>query len=258
MNVSSILLSLWLSPAVSVIVTDVGGQPLPGVSIAIAGDRVGTTGMWGELGPIKAPNGVHELVATLDGFTPVETSVTVPRQSPIPLVLRMELASATEAIEVRSGYSASELESGRVEWALDPEERVGIPVRRLAGHALASGRWETPRRESEGASLILAEGASSPGELGVEFTTSSGCLRGWSLRRRARFEDGQLTLNYPVREVDGPAYQTLDLKYLSGSGVLVPFPWIRDFEACAPFGCPDFRHYFRLRLDGLLASRSAR
>lgn len=258
MNISSILLSLWLAPAISGFVLDVDGAPLPGVTIAIDGERTASTGARGEFGPIEVPDGDHELVATLDGFTPVATSVRIPRTPSTPVVLRMDYASVSEVIEVRTGYSASELETGRVEWALDPEERVGIPARRLAGHALASGRWETPRREPEGASLQLSEKGPTPGELDLVFATSAGCLRGWSLRRRARFEAGQLVLNYPVREVDGPAYQTLDLKYLSGSGVLVPYPWIRDFEACAPFGCPDFNHYFRLRLDGLLASRPAR
>jgi hypothetical protein len=258
MNVSSILLSLWLAPAISGYVIDVDGSPLPGVTIAIDGERTATTGARGEFGPIEVADGDHELVATLDGFTPVATSLKTPRTPATPLVLRMEIAPVTEVIEVRSGYSASELETGRVEWMLDPEERVGIPVRRLIGRALPIGRWETPRREPEGALLIVAERPSTPGELDVELASSAGCLRGWSLRRRARFEAGQLVLNYPVREVDGPVYQTLDLKYLSGSGVLVPYPWIRDFEACAPFGCPDFNHYFRLRLDGLLAPRPAR
>jgi hypothetical protein len=258
MNVSSILLSLWLAPAISGFAINVDGSPLPGVSIAIDGERITTTGMWGEFGPIEVPDGDHELVATLDGFTPVATSVRIPRTPTARVLLQMEVASITEVIAVRSGYSAEELETERLEWALEPEEKVGHPARRLTGQALASGRWETPRREPEGASLIIAERSSTPGELDLEFATSAGCLRGWSLRRRARFEAGQLVLNYPVREVDGPVYQTLDLKYISGSAVLVPYPWIRDFEACAPFGCPDFNHYFRLRLDGLLASRPAR
>ncbi|GMU64955.1 MAG: hypothetical protein AMXMBFR36_12290 [Acidobacteriota bacterium] len=258
MNVSSILLSLWIAPAISGFVIDVDGNPLPGVTISIDGARTVTTGMWGEFGPVEAPEGDHDLVATLDGFTSVTTSVRIPRTPSIRVALRMEVASITEVLEVRSGDSASELETGLVEWALDPAERVGIPVRRLAGHPLASGRWETPRREPQGSSLILPEDASNSDEFDVVFATSAGCLRGGSLRRRARFEDGRVVLNYPVKEVEGLAYQTLDLRYLSGSGVLVPYPWIRDFEACAPFGCPDFNHYFRLRLDGFLASRSAR
>lgn len=258
MNVSSILLSLWLAPAISGFVIDVDGSPLPGVTIAIDGERAASTGARGEFGPIEVPDGDHELVATLAGFTPVATSLETPRTPAAPLVLRMELATVTEVLEVRTGNSASELETGRVEWMLDPEERVGIPARRLTGRALATGRWETPRREPEGALLIVTERSSTPGELDLEFATSAGCLRGGSLRRRGRFEAGQLVLDFPVREVDGPVYQTLDLKYLSGSAVLVPYPWIRDFEACAPFGCPDFNHYFRLGHEGLVASRPAR
>ena len=118
------------------------------------------------------------------------------------------------------------LESRARDW--QPTAVDGIRPQRsiIVDDANVVGEWTVSRR-LDGSSLSISP--SAPNAYSVAFSTA-GCCGACRMQRAARFENGVLTLDEPVAEYYPAVYDTLYAIRANGEDLLLPAPFVQQFE----------------------------
>ena len=110
-----------------------------------------------------------------------------------------------------------ELRAGRFAWQLDPVEPE-LALSQRATPRDVDGTWTSVAGLSH--SIVRIE-KRPDGLYSVEYS-SGGCFGSWKLMRIARYVDGELSLDFPVREYPSADFQRFFVIRVGGSEHLVP------------------------------------
>jgi len=212
-------------------VVDDEGTPLEGVVVSVDGEDLLPSDPDGQFGPARLTPGHHRLVASVGEFRSYAMDLAIESHRPaLDYPLRLDLS----------------LIRGHRPWIPD-SPNVELPIEFQTAAESIDGCWATPARDG-GAVLNLRRLPSGDYEATYQ---SGGCLAHWELHRHARYSEGTLLFDYPLRQYVAGTFQHLYVTEINGEQYMVSPAQVPEFlkqlPTAAPYGIRWYSGYLLKR-----------